>query len=173
MEKKLDSEQKALIVLFLKDFTLRHIVFPFFLDYRNLWSKLSIYEDRCFIEYRGSENSKVYLHYVIEHGSNRSEEYRRQEMTHLIGGIYVQSFILFYGERIKYYITEEDSRSQKLTKASLLELPDCDLDDGERRFATINNLAICHELNDEETYNKLAEEYVRKVYLVNNLFVGK
>ena len=171
-ENKLDEEQKTIVVLFLKEFSNRHIIFPFFMEFKNLWSKLLLYEDRCFIEYRGQEDSKVYLHYVYEHGDSRNDEYKKQEMTHLIGGIFVRSFVLFYGERIRYYITEEGTRSEKLTKASVLELSDAVSNDGNRRFSIINNIAISREMNDDRTLRRLSEEYIKKAYLTDNLFSG-
>lgn len=168
-KKKLSAEQKALIVMFVKEFTSRHMLFPFFLGFKNLWPKLSLYDDRCFIEYKGEENSKVVLHYVVERDGEEDSEYRKEEMNHLIGGIYIKSFILFYGEKIKYYITEEGPRSEKLTEASVLECPDGKLK-GDMRYTNINAIAVSLAKGDNTQFCKLSEEYIKKTFLTNKLF---
>lgn len=171
MQGKLDEERKALVVLFIKDFVLRHMIFPFFLDFKELWSKLSLYDDRCFIEYRGREDSRVLLHYCVDRGDEKDEEYKRQEMTHLLGGIYVASFILFYGERVRYYITEEGPRSEKLTKASVLEPADTGKLSNDKRYVMVNNISASVELKDDATFEELSCDYMKKMYMVDNLFL--
>ena len=169
-KKKLTAEQKALVVMFVKEFTSRHMLFPFFLGFKNLWPKLSLYDDRSFIEYKGEENSKVVLHYVVEREGAPDYDYRKEEMNHLIGGVYIKSFILFYGEKIKYYITEEGPRSEKLTEASVLECPSGKTK-GEYRYNMINAMAMNLAKEDHEGFCKLSEEYIEKRYLTDKLFV--
>jgi len=169
-KKKLTAEQKALVVMFVKEFTSRHMLFPFFLGFKNLWPKLSLYDDRSFIEYKGEENSKVVLHYVVEREGAPDYDYRKEEMNHLIGGVYIKSFILFYGEKIKYYITEEGPRSEKLTEASVLECPSGKTK-GEYRYNMINAMAMNLAKEDHEGFCKLSEEYIKKRYLTDKLFV--
>lgn len=171
-EDKLEAEQKALSLLFIKEFTGRHMFIPFFLSFKALWPKLAFYEDRRYIEYRGMENSRVVLHYVIEHAGEAEEEYKKQEMTHVIGGIYVHSFVLFYGERVRYYITEEGARSEKLTTASVLDVSEADNAKNDGRYESINNLAISHVMKDDNTFLELSREYAEKVFLVDSLFKG-
>ena len=131
--------------------------------------KLSLYDDRSFIEYKGEENSKVVLHYVVERDGEEDSEYCKEEMNHLIGGIYIKSFILFYGEKIKYYITEEGPRSEKLTEASVLECPDGKLK-GDMRYTNINAMAVSLAKGDNTQFCKLSEEYIKKTFLTNKLF---
>lgn len=167
--KKLSAEQKAMVVMFVKEFTSRHMLFPFFLGFRNLWPKLSLYEDRCFIEYKGEENSRVVLHYVIERDGVADDDYRKEEMTHLLGGKYIKSFILFHGEKVKYYITEEGSRSEKLTQASTLEGPTSKIK-SDIRYALINDMATMLSEGDYNGFCKQSEDYIKKSFLTEKLF---
>ena len=168
--KKLDSEKTALIVLFVKEFCIRHMVFPFFMVFKNILPKLSLYDDRKYIEYHGAEGSRVVLHYVIESDNHEDTEYHKEEMNHLIGGIYIKSFVLFYGEKIRYYITEENSRSEKLTESNWLECLETSKEE-EHRYSCLNNIAISREMKDDKTFCKLSEEYIKKCYLVEHLFL--
>lgn len=170
-KQNLSSEHKALIVLFVKEFNNRHMLFPFFLGFKNLWPKLSLYDDRCFIEYKGSEDSRVMLHYCIETSDQKPDQYIKEEMHHYLGGVFVASFILFYGEKIKYYITEEGPRSEKLTKSSVLEAPDIIRQNDDSRYAMINNIAISKLKNDEKAYESMMENYIKKCYVVDRLFL--
>ena len=86
-------------------------------------------------------------------------------------GIYVKRFSLFYGERIHYYITEENGRNERLTRSALLEYKDDEHEAGEDRFTLVNNLAIARDINDEITFLKLMEDYNRQAYLTDVLFV--
>ena len=135
----------------------------------NMWNKIGRVIARV-SKYRGEENSKVVLHYVVEREGAPDYDYRKEEMNHLIGGVYIKSFILFYGEKIKYYITEEGPRSEKLTEASVLECPSGKTK-GEYRYNMINAMAMNLAKEDHEGFCKLSEEYIKKRYLTDKLFV--
>ena len=172
-EDKLDEEQKALVLMFLRYMDRVKIYFPFFMEYKNLWSKLEIYQDRCFIEYRGKEGNKVVLHYVVERNDDVAEEYKKEEMPHMIAGIYVWSYVLFYGEKIRYYITEEGARQEKLTSSDVLEKGEKANENSSHMFLTINNIVISQDMKDDFTFIHLSDEYLKNKYLVQNLFKPK
>lgn len=167
---QLGLEERAIVLLFLQYMDQAQIYFPFFMEYRQLWSKLDIYQDRCFIEYRGKEGNKVVLHYVIDKNDNESEEYRKEEMPHMKGGIYVWSYVLFYGERIRYYITEEESRQEKLTASDSLEQNEKRHEHTDYMFDMINNIVISKDLRDDLTFIQLANEYTKKKHITSSIF---
>lgn len=166
----LGQEERAIVLMFLQYMDQIKIHFPFFMEYRQLWSKLDIYQDRCFIEYHGKEGNKVILHYVIEKNDEEVEEYKKEEMPHMIGGIYVWSYVLFYGEKIRYYITEEESRQEKLTSSSSLEKNEKKTDNADSMFGMINNIVISRDLKDDLTFIHLAEEFSKRRYITNQIF---
>jgi len=166
----LSSEQKALIVLFMNEFSARHIMFPFFLEFRDFWPKLAMYEDRCFVEYTGDPESKVVLHYCIENKDEECGEFQREEMQHLLGGVFVKNFVLFSGENLRYYITEEGFRSEKLTQSSTLKSAS-KKNNTEHKYAYINNIAKARAANDNDKFLKLSEEYIAKQYITEKLFL--
>lgn len=167
---KLSEEEQEAVVAFLRQLWHKKIFFSLFLSYREVMPKLELMKDQSYIEYRGREGSRVILHYVMECEGKEERDYRKEEMKHMFGGIYVKSFILFYGERVMYYITEEDGRQEKLTQSSVLQKNELEQNQKEDRFAMINNVVISRDMQDYETYCKLAMEYAKRSYLVNQLF---
>ncbi|MBR3306440.1 MAG: hypothetical protein IKI75_04185 [Lachnospiraceae bacterium] len=166
----LKHDEKCLASDLLCQLRSRGIFFPFFTSFSGIVPAYRAMSGFSFIEYRGREDSQVILHYVRETEGGEPEEYRKEEMRHVYGGIFVKSFLLFYGERIRYYITEEDGRTQKLTRSSLLEYRDEERSGDEDRFTMINNVAIARSMGDDQAFMKLYEEYDKKAYLADRLF---
>lgn len=170
---RLFDAEKALIPVYLKEMAANQIFFPFFMEFKKLAPELEMMADRCFIEYHGNEGSRVILHYVIEQEGTMNREYKKEEMPHMYAGIYIKSFILFQSEKIQYYITEEDGRSEKLTQSSVLERNSQSAPgeiNKESRFAMINSLVVSRENKDYANYCKIAGEYAKQSYLVEHLF---
>ena len=171
---RLFDNEKKLIPVFLSEMAGNQIFFPFFMDFKDLFPSLQMMEDRCYIEYRGKEGSRVILHYVVEHEGSESSEYKKEEMPHMYAGIYVKSFILFYGERIQYYITEEDGRQEKLTMSSSIEnkeVPTYDEENATSRFAMVNQMVYDKNTGDYGAYCELLQDYEKQNYLVKRLFL--
>lgn len=166
----LSGQDQEYAVAFIGQLWKKQIFFPMFLCYRRWISKLDLMDDRCYIEYRGKEDSRVVIHYAIEREDRQEKEYRKEEMIHMYGGIYVKSFVIFYGERIRYYITEEDGRQEKLTQSSSLQREAMTGASQDNRFQLVNHMIISHDMQDDKTYGKLAEEYAFKDYQVRHLF---
>ena len=171
-EKGLPEESVEEIGLFLDAMHERDIFLPFFTSFASLKPYLKLFEGWNHIEYRGNAGSKVVLHYVFEREDAGQGEYLTEEMKHIYGGIFVKSFLLFYGERIRYYITEEDGRQENLTKSSVLECAEPRSANENSRYELINNLAIAKSMGDEKTFVKLAQEFDRKKHLTEALFGG-
>ena len=67
-------------------------------------------------------------------------------MRHVYGGLYIRPFILFNGEKTGYYVTEENGRQEKLTKANVLEAPVMPVYREKGRFGMINEMAVSIKL---------------------------
>ncbi|MCR5120612.1 MAG: DUF5717 family protein [Lachnospiraceae bacterium] len=171
-EKGLAEDELAEVGEFLDMMHDRDVFLPYFMEFSSMRAYLKIFEGWSYIEYKGNPESKVVLHYVFEREDGGQGEYLSEEMTHIYGGIFVKSFLLFYGEKIRYYITEEDGRQENLTKSSVLECADPHGVPESSRYEMINNLAIAKNMGDEKTFVKLAQEYDRKKYFAEKLFGG-
>ena len=167
--KGLDTKERAVVERYLKYVCDRKLFFPFFMEFRSIWQRLEMFEDRDFVEYRGTEGSKVVLHYVLESGNGKEEKYSKVEMEHMIGGIYIYSFILFEGEKVKYYITEEDSRKEKLTKSSIIVGTNKG-GNARGRYARINDISQHMVAGEDSKAINMLSEYSKEAYLAESIF---
>ena len=97
------------------------VCFPFFPVFAAKIPGMLKFTDLSFVEYKGRPTSRVIIHYCIEHENGMETEYRKEEMDNLYAGIFVRKLILFSGDEIKYYITEENGNREQLTQSSVLK----------------------------------------------------
>ena len=169
-KEEITPEIKAVIRMFLEDMMEDGIYFAFFREY--LWESPALYclLDKTVIEYRAQPGSRVVIHYIIERGSYTEGEYRQEEMQDMYGGVYVKAFILFFGEKLQYYITEERDGKEQYTESASINKSDIAQDEGNDRFSLINDIVIGRTLQDYGTVDCLLEDYYRKEYMVAKIF---
>ena len=72
-------------------------------------------EDKTFVEYRANPAHKVILHYVIESPRIRNCNYVAERLYPVEPGLFVKEFTLFYGDRLTWFVTEEDGQGEHAT----------------------------------------------------------
>ena len=141
----------------------------FFKDFRNLEPRLASYSDKTVIEYKTEPGRQVFIHYIIEADEDNPGEYVTEEMPDVYGGVHVKTFVLFFGENLLYYITENTESEELLTESG--NISDSDIaESADSRFNEINDIAIAKTLGDYDTVDKLLTEYYRHDYIVKRLF---
>lgn len=146
------------------------IIFDFYKSYGK-WFKLSgSIMDKTTIVYRTEPKDKVMIHYYIETGNLLPKEYAAEEMELMFNGLYTKSLTLFYGEKIKYYITELSGEDTFFTESREHELDDRSVAVNNSRFGRFNDILICRELKEENTVNDLAMDYYISNELAKRLF---
>ena len=91
-------------------------------------------------------------------------------MTHLYSGIFVKSFILFCGETVQYYITEENQNMEQLTQSSVLTRSESETEGKPWRFSALNDCVIAKHLDDYATVEEDLISYMEKDFLTKKLF---
>ena len=91
-------------------------------------------------------------------------------MNHLYSGIFVKSFILFCGETVQYYITEESGNMEQLTESSVLTKTESDNDALPWRYTALNDLFVAKHLSDYVTVEEDLVSYMEKDFLTKKLF---
>ena len=162
-----------IIKLFLGDLLKRNLYFSFFMHYVDALPKMQMFCDKTIIEYRTKPGTKCIVHYIG--GAEEDEEYHTVEMQEMYPGIYEVSFVLFFGEQLQYYITEEayGGRSEKLTESGMLTKSDIVQETVAGRYSIINDVMIGKTLQDYETVNRLLSEYYKKRFLTSKIFKMK
>lgn len=169
-EKNRSERIKDMLIIFLKDFLHRNIYFKFFNEYVDMVPELSAFSDKAIIEYRTNPSSRVVLHYILEGQDSSEDVYHTEEMRNMFGGVFSKEFILFFGENLQYYITEERGGSEQLTISDSVSISDAVAEGNESRYSLLNDMVVSKTLQDDDTLMKLMEEYVEADYFTEQIF---
>lgn len=148
----------------------RGCVFPFFVKFAKVCPGVIELQGRSYVEYRGNPSSRVIIHYAIPKGSKGEMEYRKEEMDHLYGGLFVKSFVLFCGGEVQYYITEQTGNKEQLTSSSVLERKENEEFEDKWRYTMLNEGLIAKEMKDYDTAAQNLLDYIRNDYLAGEIF---
>lgn len=151
----------------LKYYIYNNMYFDFFarLDYR-LLEKYFIY-DKAFLQYESTPGAHVVLHYSRDEDG---EEFNSEDMVEMYDGIYVKTFVIFFGELIRYYITEEHDNSIEVKESNRLTCNNIPGDNDHSRYDLINEMIISDTLSDETTLKSNIDEYKRLDAATKQLF---
>ena len=155
---------------FLQELSDAGIVLPVYREYAGYIPQMDAYQDKTIVEYRAKPGRRAYIHYVIRRDEGPQDEYCREEMRDMYGGICVREFVLFFGERLQYYITEESEDGEQLTESGEVNKSDIGQDSFESRFTMLNDIMTGMTLNDYDTVDGLLREYYQRDYMVRTIF---
>ena len=165
-----DEKISKYLILFLREILAEGRYFPYFKEYAENILFMRQFADKTMVEYRVKEGTAAVIHYVIEKDELENGEYIREEMQDMFGGVCVKQFVLFFGERLQYYITETEAEKEQLTESGTLSRNDTDRDQKESRYSLINDIAVGRTLHDYEAMENLLQEYYEQEYKVKELF---
>lgn len=169
---ELTEEKKKLVLQFIKEMLRENIRLKMFWEFADeedteLSDRLS---DRTVVEYKAHPQARAVMHYCVEMAEGEEAAYCTEDMSEAYGGVCYKDFVLFFGERLQYYIMEKREGSEQLTESASIQKSDAGLRGAESKYTLINDLSISTALQDYETVDKLLEEYVYKEFLKNGLF---
>jgi len=120
--------------------------------------------DKTILEYRTEPGNKVCLHYSLDTGEEEQLEYRTEPMEHIYEGIYGKQMILFYGDKLQYYISEEGECGP--TESDAIKISRWNSIYGDSRYDMLNDMCVSVEMQDEQTLAELMEHYLKRQKLV-------
>lgn len=167
---KITQIQRPLLKRCLKDLTKEGCVLAYFADYADMFPFMTKFMDKTIIEYKTKPGTKAIIHYMIEHKENKGGEYHTMEMKDMYGGVCCSLFVLFFGEKLFYYITEERDGNAELTESDSVSRNDIGHAVVSTRFEMLNDVVISETLQDYEAVNQMLLEYTETDYLQNALF---
>ncbi len=148
----------------------QHIHLEFFREYRSNDRVNREMADKTIIEYRTNPQTRVCIHFVLLHENGESDEYCCEYMREVYAGVFFKEFVLFFGESLQYYITEEQGGEEQLTESGTLQKSDIRGSEADSRYHLVNDIIISKTLQDFDTMDHLLEEYYRKEFLNGRLF---
>lgn len=142
-----------------------NIHFDFYKKYKK-WFEIPFYlEDKVVIDYRTNPKNKVYISYTVGNGEDESN-LLVEPMQSVFPGIFIKDFVLFYGDKLNYYISEEaEDADEKKNETSAIELKSVCMEkeklfEGNSRYELLNKILIARQSNEEKE-RMLMKEYMQ------------
>lgn len=142
----------------LEEYTSRNMNFAFYkkMDKR-LVNKYHLY-DKVYVEYRTDPRKHVVLHYSRdEDGGN----FHSMELSNVYDGIFTEAFVMFFGEEVQYYITEEYKNQVISTESNRLTCSDIYAQKDESRYNLLNQMLISGTLSEDTAMVQTMERYAQ------------
>lgn len=167
---EMQPPQMELAENFLRELMAEGIHLNFFREYGEYPDIQQELADKTIIEYRAAPGSRACIHYVTLYENGESDEYRAEYMRDVYGGVCFKEFILFFGENLQYYITEEQNGEEQLTESGTIQNSDTTGNGEGGRYQLLNDIVLSKALEDYDTMDDLLEEYYRKEFFNGQLF---
>ena len=140
----------------LAEYTRRNMLFAFYKRLApELVLKYHLY-DKVFLEYRTNPHSHVVLHYSRDEDG---DAFLQEDMPDVYDGIFVKTFVMFFGEAIQYYISEEYGNEVEVTESNRIVNNDVYNKHDESRYTLLNQMLISHTLQEEEELYEAMKQY--------------
>jgi len=167
-----DDERLARAKEILENLCAKNLFFEFYKEFGKFFKLPAILEDKTIVEYRTSPKSKVYINYIMENGLNEKPNYTVVPMTSPYPGIFTFEAIIFYGESLQYYITEnvEESGKETATSSENLTREDVEIGKSRSKYGYINDILISEEMREESTLKEIAVSYMVNEEFINENF---
>ena len=170
---EIDDAVRENIKRFLVEQHKNGIVLPCYRQFADYLPFMMQYSDKTIIGYHAKHGSCVRIHYVLEQDEGEAGDYSSENMQEIYEGFFVRTFVIFFGEQLQYYITQNDSGNEQLTDSGTLSRSDIDSKPTESRFSDLNSIMIARNLHDYDTVDNLLGEYFRRGYIISQIFRRK
>jgi hypothetical protein len=152
----LGNRQLALEDELLAEYTRRNMHFAFYKKLNpDLVLKYHLY-DKVFLEYRANPHSHVVINYSRDEDG---EQFVKEDMPDVYDGIFVKAFVMFFGETVQYYISEEYAGEVQVSESNRIVNNDVYNKDDESRFNLLNQMLISSSLKEDENLHKAMRKY--------------
>lgn len=166
---ELSRFRKELATAVVYEIARKAYVFPYFAKLAGSINLPFSVVDKTMVEYRTNPNHRVVIHYTYE-DTDRHKNYVSEDMKNVYEGIFVKDFILFYGESVTYYISEEDENGETLNESVTLTNHTVNPQSTQGRYETLNDILASRSAHENETFRKLVHSYAVTDAVVSELF---
>lgn len=164
---KVSERQFAIEDELLAEYTRRNMLFAFYKRLApELVLKYHLY-DKVFLEYRANPHSHVVLHYSRDEDG---DTFLTEDMLDVYDGIFVKSFVMFFGEEIQYYISEEYGNEVEVTESSRIVNNDVYNKNDESRYTLLNQMLISSTLQEDAELYQTMKKYAALEEMTQNEF---
>ncbi len=168
--KSLEEGEKEMAKAFLETMKEEHIHLDFLRSYSLCGALSRDMADKTIVEYHTRPGGRACIHYVIVDENGESGEYRREYMREVCGGVCFAEFVLFFGETLQYYITEEKGGEEQFSQSGSLQKKEGQEGAQDGSFRLINEILTSKNLKEYDALDGLLEEYYSREYYNSGLF---
>ena len=147
------------------------IVLPYFTEYADICPALRRFGDKTVFEHRTTPGCRTFLYCMIEPGG---EDYRKIEMKKVYEGVFCSMFVLFFAEKLYYYIEEmrgdESGTKTQITGSGSISGSDVEGSMQGSRFRLLNDAVTAEALQDYDTVEQMLMEYEKTDRMQKELF---
>lgn len=166
--KKLFQYQKQNVAALLRECRDHNLRFSFFKELPAEMIRGYQLEDKVFVEKTFAPNAKVVLHYAIT-TEGEVPVYKSEPLKNGFHGVFVREFLLFFGERLNYYLTVTEGEQTITTEEEtvMTEVPEMS---GMTKFEMINQMLANQKMGNHEACLKVLKRYEKMEHLTQRLF---
>lgn len=168
-KQSLTEFQKELTEELLTEAVRKSYIFPFYKELARFVKLPCDIVDKTMVEYRTNPEHKVVIHYVYE-DDKKHKSYVSEDMNNVYEGIFVKSFVLFTGESVSYYISEEKDDKEHNTATQRIANNGINPYSSRGRYEAINDIIASRKAHDNETFKKLVHTYAVNECIIPQLF---
>lgn len=169
----LSDTQKDLVKRLVSQYPDKQRKFQFMQKLHPFLDKKAEPQDQFIIEYRCNPKHKVALHYMLESHGQQVSEYKTEQIFPICNGIFVRSFILFYGEKLTWFFTEEKEDGTELLTFEETAEQRKEYMVGQGRYQRICHMQKLLDQKEEEKLQELMVEYEQLAELTKTKFERK
>lgn len=174
-QEEIYQEDSAMISHMIETFIFgRELFFDFFKLFVDVCPLVALYQDKTVLEYTAKNGERVVLHYVMNTDGDSHIEaepvYVACEMERGYNGTFAKEFILFFGDRVDYYITEGDLQGGRLAAQGSLVCTDTNIENRDSRYGLINGMSRSVSLGNIDEAKALYEIYEEREQYSEGLF---
>lgn len=169
-KKEANEHSMKTVMRFLREFLADGVYFEFFREYSENVAFMHRFLDKTIVEYHTKPGNTAVIHYLIEREEDSEGEYISAQMKEMYSGVFAKQFVLFFGERLQYYIVETEGDKEMLTESSSYSHSDMDISTGNSRYNLINDIATAKTLGEYGATETLLTEYYNKIYMFDEMF---
>lgn len=144
--------------------------FNFYKEFSKYFDLPDVMLDKFIIEYKATPSNRVFMHYIIEKGDHNEKSYVVKEMNEVCQGVFTFEHVMFYGESLQYYISEEGFEEKIISESKNIFIGEEESIKDNTRYGLLNSMMLCREVGEDTTLLDLASDYCMKIRLNEEMF---
>lgn len=166
-QEELTSAEREFVSFHIQKFVQKKLIFGFYKEFEGKIVLPARMQDKYYVEYCTNPKSRLVLHYSC--GLDETE-FQEEEMEDAGYGIFEKELILFYGESLQYFITEETEHGIEVVESKIVNQTETTMVTGTTKYGKINEILMTQDMQEEKTLLELLEQYCKEEYAVKRHF---